>query len=319
MRNNTAIIVGDEGQDGTLLRASLLRQDIEVIGIGKDKLATPHWMRGTLPINFSVLSSEAVLSLVSIVQPREIYYLAAFHSSSEAKEDDWSHQAYDRYHEVHVVGLLNFLSAIRSRSANSRLFYAGSSLVFSGFDGPVQNERTPFSPVGFYGITKAQGILLCRQFRRAHGVFASTGILYNHESLLRKEKFISKKLITAAHRITLGLQKEVLLGHLDAESDWGYAPDFVEAFQTILRLPAPDDFVVASGTSHSVRYFADLVFKEFGLDYKNYVREDPSILGRSFPVKIGDTSKLRSMANWAPSCSFEEMVKNLVREYLMAQ
>jgi GDPmannose 4,6-dehydratase len=211
---------------------------------------------------------------------------------------------------------LNFLWAIRKHSLQSRFFYAASSLVFDGSYGPTQNEETPFTPVGFYGLTKTQGLLLCREFRERYGVFASAGILYNHESALRPINFISKKIISAAHQISLGLQQELSVGNLLTETDWGYAPEYVEAFQLIMKSSAPDDFIIATGESHSVAEFAKIVFNCFGLNSEAYVREDPGVLKRHVPKKVGNIAKLKSTTDWAPSLNFSEMIKTLVTDYL---
>jgi GDPmannose 4,6-dehydratase len=319
MRKITAVIIGDRGQDGTLLRSSLEKQKVDIIGIGRDAVTPLIWHDKKFDANFSLLNPKHVSALLRTVQPREIYYLAAHHASAELHNNENNLAEYDKYHQTHVVGLLNFLSGIRIESPHSRLFYAASSLVFNGSNGPVQTESTPLSPVGFYGLTKAQGILLCREFRQKHGVYAASGILYNHESVYRNEKFLSKKLIAAAHRISLGLQSQLHLGNLSAESDWGFAPDFVEAFQHILRLQEADDFIIATGESHTVAEFAEIIFNQFGLNYKEYVREDELILGRRVPRKVGDFSKLQRATGWRPSCSFGEMGEKLAREFMKNQ
>jgi GDPmannose 4,6-dehydratase len=264
----------------------------------------------------SIDDAEQVSALLQAVRPNEIYYLAAHHNSSEQSEVDNSPSEYEIYHRTHVVGLLNFLWAIRRHSPDSRLFYAASSLVFSGIHGPIQNEDTQFTPHGYYGLTKAQGIMVCREFRRSHGVFAAAGILYNHESALRSDKFLSKKIIASAHRISLGLEEELILGNLAAETDWGYAPEYIEAFQRILRTNTPDDFVVATGESHSVAEFAQIAFSCFGLDFQKYVVENQRMLNRIVPRKVGDNSKLKIATGWTPTLNFENMVRKLVNDYL---
>ena len=313
---NTAIIVGDKGQDGTLLKSSLEKQGIRVIGVGRDRVTLPDADTPFREGDFSVANTEQVTALVKLLRADEVYYLAAHHVSSEQNGADRSPAEYDAYHRVHVVGLMNFLTAIRDHSPESRLFYAASSLVFNGVHGPSQNEDTPLTPVGFYGLTKAQGIFVCREFRQRCDVYATAGILYNHESVLRPDRFLSKKLISAAYQISLGKQHDISLGNLEAETDWGYAPDYVEAFQHILRMRTAEDFVVAAGESHTVHEFAEIVFNCFGLDYKNHVRENNALLVRQVPRKVGDSSKLKKMTGWKPSFDFEGMVRKLVEDYL---
>jgi GDPmannose 4,6-dehydratase len=310
----TAIIVGERGQDGTLLKASLRNQGFKVIGISRDYLCLPD--KKTSDYNFSILNSDQVESLISEFKPSEIYYLAAHHFSSEHIEGVISQADYSAYHDVNVIGLLNFLTAIVKKSPTSRLFYAASSLVFSGINGSVQNEDTPFTPVGFYGLTKTQGILLCRDFRQRHSLFVAAGILYNHESVHRSEKFFSKKIITAAHRISEGLQKELLVGSLESQTDWGYAADYIDAFQRMLRIDKSADFVVATGVSHSAAEFIKIVFDCFQLNYFEFVRENNLLLTRNQPLKIGDSSRLKAATEWSPSIDFNGMVRKLVSDYL---
>ncbi len=311
-----AIIVGDKGQDGTILKVSLEKQGFQVVGVGRGRMSVPDSIAIKLDSDFSVANTNQVSALVDAVRPSEIYYLAAHHVSSEQNGSDNSPSEYDAYHQAHVVGLLNFLWAIRNYSPNSRIFYAASSLIFSGKHGPIQNEETPFTPVGFYGLTKTQGILICREFRERYGIYTAVGILYNHESALRQERFLSKKLISSAHKISLGLQQELVLGNLSAEADWGYAPDYIDAFQYITRAPNPDDYVVATGESHSVEEFAKIVFSCFGLNYANYVRESTTVLNRHVPRKVGDSSRLRNLTGWKPTHDFRTMVQTLVCDYL---
>ena len=311
----TAIIVGVGGQDGSLLKRSLERQGVSVIGITRTAISCAP---DTLSVTgeFGVINCDQVENLVSAAKPDEIYYLAAYHASSEAKHSNLHPEEYRNYERVHVQGLLNFLYAIRQHQPDARLFYASSSLIFDGSSGPVQDETTPLSPTGYYGLTKAQGMLLCREFRQNHGVFAASGILYNHESILRPESFLSKKLIMGAHKISLGLQDELLVGSLDAETDWGYAPDYVEAFQEILRTAVSDDFIIATGESHTVREFAEQVFDCFDLTAGDYLKEDRGLLHRTPPPKIGNPAKLAATTGWKTKDGFAEMVRRLVDDYL---
>ncbi|MEY4591809.1 MAG: hypothetical protein RIR18_704 [Pseudomonadota bacterium] len=314
--NRSAVIVGAGGQDGSLLRQSLERQGIEVVGVTRQAV-----FRGNEPMldfadGFSVGDLASVEHLLGTIQPDEVYYLVAHHASSERDNGSDHPDNFKPFHQVHVEGFLNFLWAIHQYSRHSRIFYAASSLVFDGSIGPEQNEETPFSPVGFYGLTKMQGIWLCRQFRKSHGIHASSGILYSHESVFRRETFLSKKLIKAAHEIALGQRETIQVGSLLAQNDWGYAPDYVEAFQKIVRLDAPDDFVVATGETHTVAEFAQIVFSCFGLDASRCVREAPAVLSRVSPRKIGNATKLAKATGWKPGQPFQTMVKKLVADYL---
>ena len=214
--------------------------------------------------------------------------------------------------DVHVTGLLHFLQAIKERSSQCRLFYAASSLIFGDAPGEAQDEQTPLNPTCVYGITKATGVQCCRLFRATHGVFSSVGILYNHESALRRETFVSQKIVQGAWRIQRGQETKLVLGDLSAEVDWGYAPDFTEAMTKILALDAPDDFVIATGELHSIREFVTIAFGCLGLDWRKHVEEDPALLGRKRSTRRGNPAKLQALCGWRPSVSFEEMIHLLI-------
>jgi GDPmannose 4,6-dehydratase len=175
-----------------------------------------------------------------------------------------------------------------------------------------QNESTPLNPVCFYGITKASGLQICGHFRRTYGVFASGGILFNHESALRERKFVIPKIIHTALEISRGASLKLQLGDLSARVDWGYAPDYVEAMHRILCLENPEDFVIATGETHSVQEVVEMVFARLGLDWKAHVTEAPGILTRKRVVLRGDPSKLQQLTGWRPSIDFQTMISGLV-------
>jgi GDPmannose 4,6-dehydratase len=313
---STVFIVGVRGQDGSLLKDRLEVLGVNVVGISQNEVFSTDLGSKISKHNFSIINPSQVEQIIESFKPKEIYYLAAHHFSSEQYESGYDSLIYDQYHRVHVVGLINFLSAIVKKSPLTRLFYASSSLVFSGAQGPIQNESTPFTPEGYYGLTKTQGILLCREYRKKFSIYASTGILYNHESCRRKNHFFSKKVINAAHNISLGLQNQLVVGSLDSQTDWGYAPDFINAFQQILSVNNSDDFIVASGEAHTAREFIEIVFNYFQIDYKKFVRVNESLLNRKPPIKIGDIAHIKAETGWAPTMNFESMVKKLVLDYL---
>ena len=310
MSDKCAIVVGHRGQDGRLLCDLLLRREYSVVGIGRDVVeAFPSPVFGGA---CSLHDSHAVEDLVDRVRPSEIYYLAAHHRSSEAccpaPADDWRSS-----YAVNAAGVLHFLEAIRKRADSCRFFYASSSLIYG--EEPLetpQTERTPPSPSDPYGATKLLGGAMCRHYRKQHGVFASVGILYNHESELRRSDFLSKKVALAALAARRGESATLTVGNLDAAVDWGYAPDFVDAFTRILALSEPDDFVVATGTLHTVRDFADAAFRHVGLDWRDYVHQDASVLSRSMTARLGDPSKLRALTGWQPTLPFERMVPTIL-------
>jgi GDPmannose 4,6-dehydratase len=303
----TAIIVGAAGQDGQLLQASLKSKGYSVVGITRSQVLPPA---PAIPQTFSIADYKQVCGLVESLQPAQIYYLAAHHHSSENRPVN-NLDLLRKSFEIHAFYLANFLHAIKDVSPKSKLFYASSSLIFGMPTVDVQDENTSFSPRTNYGLSKLAGMYLCRQYVEA-GIFAATGILYNHESHLRSDHFISKRILSAAMAACRGESATLRVGMLDACVDWGYAPDFVEAMQRILALGQPDEFVVATGVPHTVREFSALAFGSIGLDYGKFVREDASLLKDRPARLIGNSRKLTSLTGWRPSVSFEEMIHLLM-------
>ncbi len=256
---------------------------------------------------------DTIARAVRAVRPDEIYYLAAHHSPSQATPVANLHGDLRAGHTTNVAGLLGFLEAVRLHAPRSRVFFASSSLVFGG--SPVQqpqDESTPVAPDEPYGWQKALSAHACAEYRRRHRVHAAVGILYNHESELRAPQFLSAKIVHAAVRAGRGERGQLVLGDLDGAVDWGYAPDFVEAFTRILALEEPDDFVIATGTPHTVREFAALAFGHLGLDWQHHVTTDPALLARRPGARVGNSAKVRRATGWRPSVTFEQMVHLLV-------
>lgn len=297
MTNQVAIIVGSSGQDGQLLHTHLLALGYSVIGL------TRH--------NIDILSANDVGKLVSKSQPVEVYYLAAYHHSSEDKAVDDADVFHNSFN-IHVHGLVNFLNAIAIYSTRSRLFYASSSLIFGNPQDEIQTESSNFNPENPYAISKVAGMMACRFYREHKNVFASSGILYNHESPLRSPRFVTRKIIQAAVNIYREGHGKLHLGNLDSKVDWGYAPDYVDAIHRILRIAAPKDFIIATGIGHSVRDFASLAFARLGLDYRDYVISDPEVLTRNGLLRLGNSSELRQKTGWVPKTSFQDMVAIMI-------
>lgn len=318
----TAIILGHNGQDGRLLTQLLKSQNYRILGIGVDSCEIWGSFAGIeKTLRISIKDITQVSNIVGRIKPDEIYHLAAFHHSSQDKVED-NLNSFTQFYRVNVHSLLCFLDAIRFHSPKTKLFYAGSSHVFGNSKESPQTEETPFNPESEYGITKASGIHCCRLFRKRYGIFASCGILYNHESSLRTENFLSKKIVKAALNIYQKKQQELVLGSLHAQTDWGYAPDFVQAMQLILGLPAPDDFIVSTGLLYSVQDFASIAFTVLGLDWKNHIREDAKIINRQESTATplyGDPSKLKKATGWSPSTHFKDMIFTLLQEEAASQ
>lgn len=304
-----AIVIGHSGQDGRLLLPVLEAAGSEVFGFSRSGSYSNHGWRP--PCRPQLELAESVRRLFAEYQPDEVYYLPAFHASAEGHVQRPG-QEYTRAHATHVEGLLGVLEAVRDSGRPVRIFYASSSLVFSGEHGQQQDEATPLSPQGAYGMTKAAGGWLCRHYRERHGVFAAVGYLYNHESPLRRGTFLSMKIVRAALRAEAGAGDKLVLGDLQARVDWGYAPDFVRAFRLVLGLPQADDFIIATGEGHSVEDFVRIAFRHVSLDWRDFVVEDPGILRRRQLPKIGLPAKLQAATGWRPSVTFEEMIGRLV-------
>jgi GDPmannose 4,6-dehydratase len=292
-----ALVIGAHGQDGTLLTSFFKARGWEVDGVGKEDL--------------DVCRPDSVKTVLARGY-QHIYYLAAYHHSSQDLAVPGDRELYEKSSEVHVVGLINFLEGIRSLSPASRIFYAASSLVFGSPAQEPQNENTPFAPLCIYGITKTSGIHLCRFYREKHGVLASSGILFNHESSLRQRKFVIPKIIHSAIAISRGSSDKLHLGDLSARVDWGYAPDYVDAMYRILCLDQPEDFVIATGETHSVQEVVEIVFTALGLDWRDHVVESPSILTRQRTALRGDSSKLHKATGWKPTVGFKQMILDLL-------
>lgn len=308
-----AIIVGHSGQDGTLLYEQLNNEEYAIVGLSSKSVQSNFPFCLT---TVNITNGGEVEKLIAEFLPDEIYFFAAVHrSSAEAASDD-------RYllrdsMQVNVVALSNFLAAVKKYAWRSRLFYAASSHVFGNTDTVIQDENTPFNPICIYGITKAAGIGLCRFYNEDYGIFASTGIFYNHESPLRASQFVSQKIVEGAVKIKLGLQKKLLLGKLDSRIDWGYAPDYVRAARLVLKLDKPGTFVISSGETHSVADFASTAFSCLGLDWKEYVAEDKTLIAKkSKPVLRGNNAKLRKTTGWDPEVDFAGMIDIMVKAEL---
>jgi len=307
---NRALIIGVTGQDGTLLVEQLQAEGIDFVGLSSEGVVG----EGRVGLAGKVTDAAFVRQVVRASPPSHVFYLAAHHHSSQDADLSKDAELWKQSVDVQVLGLVNVMEALRAHAPGARLFYAASSHIFGAPVDSPQNETTPLIPNNVYGVTKVMGIEVCRYYRRQHGIFASVGVLYNHESIYRKEKFLSQKIIRGALEIKCGRATQLVLGDLSARVDWGYAPDYVDAMVRILKLPESGKYVIATGEDHTVREFVSVVFEHLGLDYKEWVVEDPSIIRKSNTVLIGDSGKLRRETGWAPSLSFPDMVRLLTTQ-----
>ena len=317
-----ALITGITGQDGSYISELLLDQGYEVHGIVRRvALEYPEhrmWrirhLLDRLQLHPASLESyPSLFKVIQRVQPNECYHLAAQSYVSYSFEDEFSTM------NANVNGTHYMLSAIREAAPNCRFYFAGSSEMFGKVREVPQNEDTPFHPRSAYGISKVAGYELTRNYREAYGLFMLSGILYNHESPRRGFEFVTRKITSHVARIKNGQATEVRLGNLDAKRDWGHARDYVRAMWLMLQQDTPEDYVVSTGESHSVREFADLAFRTVGLNYEDHVRIDQNLI-RPAEVDIlcGDATKSKEKLNWEHSTSFEELVGEMVEADMKA-
>jgi GDPmannose 4,6-dehydratase len=313
-----ALLTGVTGQDGSYLAELLLDKGYEVHGIIRRSSSfntervehlyhDPHEPGTKFFTHYGDLADPVVLTrLIYELQPDEIYHLGA--QSHVRVSFDIPEYTFD----VTGGGTLRILEAIRDSGVATRFYQASSSEMF-GSTPPPQNESTPFHPRSPYAVSKVAAYWTTVNYREAFGIFAANGILFNHESPRRGETFVTRKITRAVARIQAGIQDKLYLGNLDAERDWGYAPDFVEAMWRMLQADEPGDFVVATGEKHSVRDFLELSFDLVGLDPGKHVEIDPRYY-RPAEVDslLGDPGKVQRELGWEPSVRFEELVKIMV-------
>ncbi len=311
-----ALITGIAGQDGSYLAELLLSKGYEVHGIVRrvDIEDTEHKLRNIVHllerIDLHAGSLDNVLSLIKVIkdiQPDECYHLASSSFVSYSFDDEIS-ILNNNVNSTHYL-----LAAIKEFAPRCRFYFAGSSEMFGTVDRSPQSETTPFNPRSIYGISKVVGYHLAKNYRTQYGLFTSMGILYNHESPRRGYVFVTRKIVSAAVKIKLGLQDHLLLGNLDAWRDWGYAPDYVQAMWLMLQADTPSEYVIASGQTHSVREFVETAFSIAGLDYQRYVRTDPKLFRPSEKVQLcGDPTRARTGLGWKPTLEFKDIVRTMV-------
>jgi GDPmannose 4,6-dehydratase len=325
-----ALITGITGQDGAYLADFLLRKNYEVHGIIRrassfntdrldDLYRDPHDPATRLFLHYGDLTDGSSLrKILNNVKPDEVYNLGA-QSHVRVSFEQAEYTA-----DVVSTGTLRLLEALRDYLAvndrHIRMYQAGSSEMF-GASAPPQDEQTPFYPRSPYAVAKVAAHWFCVNYREAYGLFVSNGILFNHESPMRGETFVSRKITRAAGRIKLGLQEKLYLGNLDARRDWGFAGDYVKAMWLMLQQPAPDDFVVATGRSHSVRDFLTAAFGQLGMDWTKVVEIDPRY---KRPTEVdhlmGNAAKARRQLGWRDDVKFPVLVKMMVEhDYELAK
>jgi len=311
-RQKRALITGITGQDGSYLAEFLLEKGYQVFGLVRRSSITNFeriagFQDRISLIQGDLLDQSSLMEAIRASQPDEIYHLAA----QSFVPTSWNQPVLTG--EFTALGVTRMLEAIRSVKPDARFYQASSSEMFGKVTEVPQNERTGFHPRSPYGVAKVYGHWITVNYRESYGLFTCSGILFNHESPRRGLEFVSRKITDGVARIKLGLSEEVRLGNLDARRDWGYAGDYVRAMWMMLQQDTPDDYVVATGQTHSVRELVELAFSYVGLDWRRHVVVDPALV-RPAEVDIlcGDATKARTKLGWAPTVSFEELVRMMV-------
>jgi GDPmannose 4,6-dehydratase len=315
-----ALITGIDGQDGSYLSELLLAKGYKVHGMVRRVAledAEHHLWRIKHILNkltlhpASLESYPSIFKIVEKVKPDECYHLAAQSFVSYSFEDEFSTI------NTNINGTHFVLSAIKEKAPKCRFYFAASSEMFGLVREVPQNERTPFHPRSPYGISKVAGFDLTRNYREAYGLFACNGILFNHESPRRGFEFVTRKVTNQVARIKLGLATKLRLGNLEAKRDWGFAGDYVEAMWRMLQQSKPDDYVIATGQTHSVKEFVKLAFECAGLHWKDHVVIDKTFYRPAeVHLLIGDYSKARLKLKWRPKVDFGQLVEMMVKEDL---
>jgi GDPmannose 4,6-dehydratase len=311
--NKTALITGITGQDGSYLAELLLEQGYRVVGMTRRTSTEVHerieHIVGDLEIvSGDLLDQSSITTIVAEVRPDEIYNLAA----QSFVPASWSQPVLTG--EFTALGVTRVLEAVRQVNPGIRFYQASSSEMFGKVVESPQRETTPFYPRSPYGVAKVYGHWITVNYRESYGLYATSGICFNHESPRRGKEFVTRKISDGVARIKLGLANELRLGNLDAQRDWGYAGDYVRAMWLMLQQPRPDDYVIASGHTHSVRDFVRIAFEAAGLgSYEPYVVCDPRFVRPAeVDVLIGDAGKARDDLGWEPVVGFEELVAMMV-------
>ena len=311
-----ALISGITGQDGSYLAEFLLTKGYEVHGIVRrvaiedpeHRLTRLDAIRPRIKLHAASLESYASIhQVVATVRPDECYHLAAQSFVSYSFDDEFSTL------NANINGTHYMLAAVKNVAPKCRFYFAGSSEMFGKADEVPQTERTRFHPRSTYGISKVAGFELTRNYREVYSTHASNGILFNHESPRRGYEFVTRKITSGVARVVAGRTNELRLGNLEAKRDWGHAREYVEAMWLMLQQGEPDDYVIATGDTHTVREFADLAFRIAGLDYRDYVTPDPDLFRPAeVNVLLGDASYARKKLGWSPRTGFEALVREMV-------
>jgi len=307
-----ALITGITGQDGSYLAEFLLNKGYEVYGMVRRSSTINYERIGHIQerlklMQGDLLDQNSLIEALKISEPDEAYNLGA----QSFVPTSWNQPVLTG--EFTALGVTKMLEAIRTVNPKIRFYQASSSEMFGKIRETPQNERTPLYPRSPYGVAKVYGHWITVNYRESYGIFCCSGILFNHESPRRGLEFVSRKVTSAAAKIKLGLQKELRMGSLDARRDWGFAGDYVEAMWLMLQQKEPEDYVVATGISHSVKDLIKVAFDHVGLDWEEYVVSDPKLFRPAeVDCLLGDPGKAKSKLGWRPKMTFEELIRMMV-------
>jgi len=311
-----AFITGINGQDGSYLAEFLLKKGYKVYGLVRrvafenleEQFSRIEHILDKIHLYYGdVTDYPTIWRLIEKIQPDEVYHLAAQTQVGISFEDDFGTL------KINIDGAHNILSVIKEVSPKSKFYFAGSSEMFGKIKETPQNENTPFNPISPYAISKATGFYLTKMYQEAYGIFASNGILFNHESPRRGFEFVTRKITSTAAKIKLGLEEELHLGNIETKRDWGFAGDYVEAMWLMLQQKKPDDYVIGTGETHSVKEFLKLAFEYLELDWRKYVVIDKKLYRPAEVYELrADYSKAKKNLGWKPKIKFEELVKMMV-------
>lgn len=307
----SALITGIDGQDGAYLTQLLISKGYQVFGIGRWLSPSADWRLKTLGVDLSqvvriqadLLDEKSLMTALDVSQASEVYNLAALSSVRES----WVRR--EETMLLNAIVPIRLFEAVLKVNPSIRIYQASSSEMFGEQRSEKLFEDSPFRPRNPYGVAKLLAHHAAKSYREAFGLRVSCGIMFNHESPLRTDAFVFKKIIRGACLIHRGKLRHLDLGNLESRRDWGFAGDYVEAMWQMLQNPQPDDYVIATGESRSIRDLCHAVFSGFDLDYKEFVRSDPTLLRPTDPeISRGDSSKARSVLKWRPTTSFEDLV-----------